>query len=67
MEQRQKIISENDLCPFCLLHFNGQMCFDRDTVLSPACEKQGCNKGHLVWLHDVLSNAQVTVNVATQE
>ena len=65
VEQRQKMINENDLCPFCLLHFNGQMCFDCDRVRRLACEKQGCNRGHLVWLHEVLTDAQVTVNIAT--
>jgi hypothetical protein len=50
-EERKKIITNNKLCPFCLLHNADEICFSKINKLKPICEEPGCKGQHIKWLH----------------
>jgi hypothetical protein len=53
-EERSKIITENKMCPFCLLHNADEVCFSRANKSKPICEEPGCKGQHVKWLNEML-------------
>jgi hypothetical protein len=53
-EERIKIITDNKLCPFCLLHNADEICFSKINKSKPVCEEPSCKGQHIKWLHEML-------------
>jgi hypothetical protein len=53
-EERNRIITDNNLCPFCLLHNADEICFSKAKHPKPICEEPGCKGQHIKWLHKIL-------------
>jgi hypothetical protein len=56
-EERNKIITDNKLCPFCLLHNADEICFFKIIKSKPICKELGCKGQHINWLHKTLKEA----------
>jgi hypothetical protein len=54
LEERDRIILDNKMCLFCLLHKNGKVCFQKVTNRKPPCKVLECNEEHIEWLYKVL-------------
>ncbi len=46
-EERAKIIKDNKLCSFCLLHDGTEMCYAKVNKTKPACEVPECGGQHV--------------------
>jgi hypothetical protein len=55
-EERARIIEDNRLCPFCLLHDRAVVCRMRENRTKPACGVPECEGRHAVWLHELLQD-----------
>ncbi len=55
--EREKLITDNRLCPFCLLHDNDKLCGAKQRPVSVACTTSGCKGRHIQKLHDFLKDA----------
>lgn len=53
-DERSKIITDNKLCPFCLLHSSEEVCYSKTYKTKPIFLELGCKEQHIKWLHDVL-------------
>ncbi len=53
-EESDKIIKDNKLCPFCLLHDVDEICYSRVNKTKPVCKEIGCGGQHIKWLHEML-------------
>jgi hypothetical protein len=53
-EERTRIIEDNRLCPFCLLHDRGEVCYSKVNKRKPACGEAECKGQHIQWLHEVM-------------
>jgi Fic family protein len=53
-EERKKIIKDNKMFSFCLLHGTDDVCFAKMTNTKPPCPMPECNKQHIRWLHEIL-------------
>jgi hypothetical protein len=53
-EERSRIIEDNKLCPFCLLHSEEEVCYSKTYKTKPVCTEPECKEQHVKWLHDVL-------------
>jgi hypothetical protein len=53
-KEREKLIVENKLCPFCLLHDKDKPCGAKQKPASVACTAPGCRGGHAQKLLDLL-------------
>jgi hypothetical protein len=53
-EESGKIITDNKLCPFCLLHNSDEVCFSRINKTKPICKEPGCKGQQIKWLHKML-------------
>jgi hypothetical protein len=53
-EERSKIIMDNKLCPFCLLHSSLEVCYSKTYRMKPICTEPQCKEQHMKWLHEVL-------------
>ncbi len=51
-EEREKLITDNRLCPFCLLHDKDKPCGAKQRPVSVACTTPGCKGRHIQKLHD---------------
>jgi hypothetical protein len=45
-EERNRIIEDNKLCLFCLLHNTDEVCFSKVNKTKPICEEPGCKGQH---------------------
>jgi hypothetical protein len=55
-KEREKLIVDNKLCPFCLLHDKDKPCGARQRTVSVACAASGCKGRHAQKLHDFLKD-----------
>jgi hypothetical protein len=55
-EERAKIIEDNRLCAFCLLHDRAVPCRTRENRSKPACGIPECEGRHAIWLHELLKD-----------
>jgi hypothetical protein len=55
-KEREKLIVDNRLCPFCLLHDKDKSCGARQKPASVACTASGCKGRHAQRLHDFLKD-----------
>jgi hypothetical protein len=55
-KEREKLIVDNKLCPFCLLHDKDKPCGARQKPASVACTIAGCKGRHAQKLHEVLKD-----------
>jgi hypothetical protein len=55
-KEREKLIVDNKLCPFCLLHDRDKPCGARQKPASVACTASGCRGRHAQKLHDLLKD-----------
>jgi hypothetical protein len=53
---REKLITDNRLCPFCLLHDKDKPCGAKQRSASVACTTSGCRGRHIQKLHDFLKD-----------
>ncbi len=50
------MITDNKLCPFCLLHDKDKSCGAKQRTVSVACTASGCKGRHAQKLHDFLKD-----------
>jgi hypothetical protein len=55
-KEREKLIVDNKLCPFCLLHDKDKPCGAKQRPISVACTASGCKGRHAQKLHDFLKD-----------
>ncbi len=55
-EERAKIIEDNQLCAYCLLHDRAEACRTKDNKSKPACGVPECEGRHAIWLHELLKD-----------
>jgi hypothetical protein len=55
-KEREKLIVDNKLCPFCLLHDKDKPCGAKQKPASVACTAFGCKGRHAQKLHDLLKD-----------
>ncbi len=55
-EEKAKIIEENRLCAFCLLHDRAVACRAKEKKTKPACGVAECEGRHAIWLHELLKD-----------
>jgi hypothetical protein len=55
-KEREKLITDNKLCPFCLLHDKDKPCGAKRRTVSVACTASGCKGRHAQKLHDFLKD-----------
>jgi hypothetical protein len=55
-KEREKLIVDNKLCPFCLLHDKEKLCGAKQRTVSVACAVPGCKGRHAQKLHDSLKD-----------
>jgi hypothetical protein len=53
-EEKAKIIEDNKLCPFCLLHDMSEVCYSKVYKTKRECKEAECKGQHIQWLHEVL-------------
>jgi hypothetical protein len=54
--EREKLIVDNKLCPFCLLHDKEKPCGAKQKPVSVACAVPGCKGRHAQKLHEALKD-----------
>jgi hypothetical protein len=54
--EREKLITDNRLCPFCLLHDKDKPCGAKQRPVSVACAASSCKGRHIQKLHDFLKD-----------
>jgi hypothetical protein len=54
--EREKLITDNRLCPFCLLHDKDKPCGAKERSVSVACAAASCKGRHIQKLHDFLKD-----------
>jgi hypothetical protein len=55
-KEREKLIVDNKLCPFCLLHDKDKPCGAKQKPASVACTASGCRGRHAQKLHNLLKD-----------
>jgi hypothetical protein len=55
-KEREKLIVDNKLCPFCLLHEKDNPCGAKQRAVSVACTATGCQGKHAQKLHEFLKD-----------
>jgi hypothetical protein len=50
-DERSRIIEDNKLCPFCLLHSANEVCYSRTFKNKLVCPVPECKELHIEWLH----------------
>ncbi len=48
-DEREKIIEDKKMCPFCLLHSVEDVCYTKLTDTKPACLRPECKGDHTVF------------------
>ncbi len=54
--EREKLITDNRLCPFCLLHDKDKPCGAKQRPVPVACTAPNCRGRHIQKLHDFLKD-----------
>jgi hypothetical protein len=54
--ERERIIEDNQLCPFCLLHDKAKPCGAKQRPVNPACHMPNCKGRHIQKLHEFLKD-----------
>jgi hypothetical protein len=54
--EREKLITDNRLCPFCLLHDKNKPCGAKQRPVPVACTAPNCKGRHIQKLHDFLKD-----------
>jgi hypothetical protein len=54
--ERERIIEDNQLCPFCLLHDKAKPCKAKQRPVNPACHMPNCKGRHIQKLHEFLKD-----------
>ncbi len=54
--EREKLITDNRLCPFCLLHDKDRLCGAKEKPVPVACTVPRCRGRHVQKLHDFLKD-----------
>jgi hypothetical protein len=54
--EREKLIMDNRLCPFCLLHDKDKLCGAKQRPVPVACTAPKCKRRHIQKLHDFLTD-----------
>jgi hypothetical protein len=54
--EREKFITDNRLCPFCLLHDKDKPCGAKQRPVSVACTTSSCKGRHIQKLHEFLKD-----------
>ncbi len=54
--EREKLIVDTRLCPFCLLHDKDKPCGAKQRPVSVACTASNCKGRHIQKLHDFLKD-----------
>jgi hypothetical protein len=54
--EREKLITDNRLCPFCLLHDKDKPCGAKQRPVSVVCTASNCKGRHIQKLHDFLKD-----------
>jgi hypothetical protein len=54
--ERERLIKDNRLCPFCLLHDKDKPCGAKQRPVPVACTAPNCKGGHIQKLHDFLKD-----------
>jgi hypothetical protein len=55
-KEREKLITDNRLCPFCLLHDKDKPYGAKERTVSVACTAANCRGRHIQKLHDLLKD-----------
>ncbi len=55
-KEREKIIEDNQLCPFCLLHDRAKPCGAKQRSVNPSCHAPHCKGKHIQKLHELLKD-----------
>jgi hypothetical protein len=55
-KEREKLIMDNKLCPYCLLHDKEKPCGAKQRPVSVACTAPGCKGRHVQKLHEALKD-----------
>ncbi len=55
-KERERLITDNRLCPFCLLHDKDKPCGAKERTVSVACTVTNCKGRHIQKLHDFLKD-----------
>jgi hypothetical protein len=55
-KEREKIIEDNQLCLFCLLHDKARPCGAKQRPVNPACHVPNCKGKHIRKLHELLKD-----------
>jgi hypothetical protein len=55
-KEREKIIEDNQLCPFCLLHDKAKPCGAKQRPVNPTCHVPNCKGKHIQKLHELLKD-----------
>ncbi len=55
-KERERLIVDNKLCPFCLLHDKEKPCGAKQKPISVACGVPGCKGRHVQKLHEALKD-----------
>jgi hypothetical protein len=61
-KEREKIIEDNRLCAFCLLHDKAKTCGAKEKRFNPACHAPGCKGRHILKLHNLLKDMRKEEN-----
>ncbi len=56
VKEREKLITDNKLCPFCLLHDKDKSCGAKQRTVLVVCSASGCKGRHAQKLHDFLKD-----------
>jgi hypothetical protein len=54
--ERKRIIEDNQLCPFCLLHDKAKPCGAKQKSADPTCHVPNCKGRHIRKLHEALKD-----------
>jgi hypothetical protein len=54
--ERERLIKDNRLCPFCLLHDKDKPCGAKQRPVPVACTTPSCKGRHIQKLHDFLKD-----------
>jgi hypothetical protein len=55
-KERERLIVDNKLCPFCLLHVKDKVCGEKQKPALVACTTPGCKGRHARRLHELLKD-----------
>ncbi len=62
-EERNRIILDNKICLFCLLHREDAVSYGIGTYRKAAYAEPDCNKGHIKWLSIAMKVKLMSVKV----